>query len=140
MRAGVVAFVRSELPQQMNRPTRVAFRQRECSRKVSLASQVNRLNKVRLASQVNRLDNVNCRNKRAISSNGRSCKVSLASQVDRLNKVSFASHVYRLDNGSRRNTETVNGNNRTTDLYPQSVLPSAVSVVLVDPVPPSGKR
>lgn len=70
MRAGVVAFVRSELPQQMNRPTRVAFRQRECSRKVSLASQVNRLNKVRLASQVNRLDNVNCRNKRAISSNG----------------------------------------------------------------------
>ena len=99
MRAGVVAFVRSELPQQMNRPTRVAFRQGECSRKVILAS-----------------------------------------QVDRLNKVSFASHVYRLDNGSRRNTETVNGNNRTTDLSPQSVLPSAVSVVLVDPVPPSGKR
>ena len=111
MRAGVVAFVRSELPQQMNRPTRVAFRQRECSRKVSLASQVNRLN-----------------------------KVILASQEDRLNKVSLASHVYRLDNGSRRNTETVNGNNRTTDLYPQSVLPSAVSVVLVDSVPPSGKR
>ena len=76
MRAGVVAFVRSELPQQMNRPTRVAFRQRECSRKVSLAS------------QVNRLDNVNCRNKRAISSNGRSCKVSLASQVDRFNNMS----------------------------------------------------
>lgn len=111
MRAGVVAFVRSELPQQMNRPTRVAFRQRECSRKVSLASQVNRLN-----------------------------KVILASQEDRLNKVSLASHVYRLDNGSRRNTETVNGNNRTTDLYPQSVLPRAVSVVLVDPVPQSGKR
>lgn len=111
MRAGVVAFVRSELPQQMNRPTRVAFRQRECSRKVSLASQVNRLNKVRLASQ-----------------------------EDRLNKVSLASHVYRLDNGSRRNTETVNGNNRTTDLYPQSVLPRAVSVVWVDPVPQSGKR
>lgn len=64
----------------------------------------------------------------------------LASQVDRLNKVSFASHVYRLDNGSRRNTETVNGNNRTTDLYPQSVLSSAVSVVWVDPVPQSGKR
>ena len=123
MRAGVVAFVRSELPQQMNRPTRVAFRQRECSRKVSLASQVNRLNKVRLASQVNRLN-----------------KVILASQEDRLNKVSLASHVYRLDNGSRRNTETVNGNNRTTDLYPQSVLSSAVSVVLVDPVLPSGKR
>lgn len=111
MRAGVVAFVRSELPQQMNRPTRVAFRQRECSRKVSLASQVNRLN-----------------------------KVILASQEDRLNKVSLASHVYRLDNGSRRNTETVNGNNRTTDLYPQSVLPRAVSVVWVDPVPQSGKR
>ena len=111
MRAGVVAFVRSELPQQMNRPTRVAFRQRECSRKVSLASQVNHLN-----------------------------KVILASQEDRLNKVSLASHVYRLDNGSRRNTETVNGNNRTTDLYPQSVLPRAVSVVWVDPVPQSGKR
>lgn len=44
MRAGVVAFVRSELPQQMNRPTRVAFRQRERSRKVILASQVDRLN------------------------------------------------------------------------------------------------
>ena len=87
MRAGVVAFVRSELPQQMNRPTRVAFRQGECSRKVILASQMDRLN-----------------------------------------------------NGSRRNTETENGNNRTTDLYPQSVLPSAVSVVLVDSVPPSGKR
>lgn len=111
MRAGVVAFVRSELPQQMNRPTRVAFRQGECSRKVSLASQVNCLN-----------------------------KVIFASQEDRLNKVSLASHVYRLDNGSRRNTETVNGNNRTTDLYPQSVLSSAVSVVWVDPVPQSGKR
>jgi len=85
--------------------------QGERSRKVSLASQVNCLN-----------------------------KVILASQEDRLNKVSFASHVYRLDNGSRRNTETVNGNNRTTNLSPQSVLPSAVSVVLVDPVPPSGKR
>lgn len=59
---------------------------------------------------------------------GRSCKVNFASQEDRLN------------NESRRNTETVNGNNRTTDLYPQSVLPSAVSVVLVDSVPPSGKR
>lgn len=69
MRAGVVAFVRSELPQQMNRPTRVAFRQRECSRKVILASQVNRLNKVSLASHVYCFDNVNCRNKRAISSN-----------------------------------------------------------------------
>ena len=46
----------------------------------------------------------------------------------------------RLNNVSRRNTETVNGNNRTTALYPQSVLPSAVSVVLVDPVLPSGKR
>lgn len=58
MRAGVVAFVRSELPQQMNRPTRVAFRQGECSRKVILASQVDRLN------------NVSRRIKRAISSNG----------------------------------------------------------------------
>jgi len=40
----------------------------------------------------------------------------------------------------RRNTETVNGNNRTTDLYPQSVLPSAVSVVLVDSVLPKWEK
>lgn len=58
----------------------------------------------------------------------RSCKVILSSQMDRLNNV------------SRRNTETVNGNNRTTDLYPQSVLPSAVSVVLVDSVLPKWEK